>query len=98
MRPRMTAADLAAAWDECPTPAMRRVLWEVLLLQGTIKRAHNLRMALGNGCPPGVNPIIWECFRDQIDAEPSLHDEMTPRQRKRSEAYVARAKAQDSDS
>ena len=98
MRPRMTAADLAAAWDECPHPAMRRVLWEVLLLQGTVKRAYNLRMALGNECPPGVNPIIWTCFRDQIDAEPSLRDEMTPRQKRRSEQYVARAKAQDSDS
>jgi hypothetical protein len=98
MRPRLTAQDLARLYDECPTEQMRKVLWEVALLQGTIKRAHNLRMALGDSCPPGVNPIIWECFRDQIDAELSLRDEMTPRQRQRSEAYVARAKAQDSGS
>ena len=95
MRPRLTAQDLARLYDECPTEQMRKVLWEVALLQGTIKRAYNVRVAWGNECPPGVNRIIWDCFISQIDAEPSLRDEMTPRQRQRSEAYAADAKARE---
>jgi hypothetical protein len=93
MRPRLTAADLAAAYDECPTPAMRRVLWEVARLQGMIKRAHMVRKDLGDTCPPQVNSTIWQCFISEIDAEPCLADKLTPRQQQRIAAGVARTKA-----
>jgi hypothetical protein len=59
---------------------MRRVLWEVARLQGTIKRAHMVRKDLGDACPPGVNSLIWECFISEIDAAPCLADKLTPRQ------------------
>lgn len=97
MRPRLTAQDLARLYDECPTEQMRKVLWEGAILQSRIKRAYIIRKDLGDECPPRVNRIHWDCFLSEIDNEPSLRDEMTPRQRQRSEAYVARAKAQEPD-
>jgi hypothetical protein len=95
MRPRLTAQDLARLYDECPTEQMRAVLWEVAYLQSRIKRASIIRNDLGDECPPRVNKIHWDCFIAEIDSEPSLRDEMTPRQRRRAEAYVARARAEE---
>jgi hypothetical protein len=92
MRPRLTANDLARLYDESPSPAMRTVLWEVAKLHCTIKRAYAVRKDLGNNCPPGVDTTTWKCFIYEIDAEPCLSDERTPRQQKRIAEGVARIK------
>ena len=93
MRPRLTANDLARAYDECPTPAMRRVLWEVAKLQRVIKRAHEVRKMIGSNPPPGVDLYYWGLFCHDIDNEPCLNDEQTPRQKQRIAEGVARIKA-----
>ena len=93
MRPRLTANDLAAAYDECPTPAMRRVLWEIARLQSTIKRAAEVRRMVGNSAPPGVDTFYWSLFCDDIDHEPCLTDGLTPRQQQRIAEGVAKSRA-----
>jgi hypothetical protein len=90
---RLTAQDLAECWNECPTPAMRRVLKELARMHCTIKRANSVRQAVGDIAPRGVDPITWQCFIVQLSDEPCLTDTPTPRQLARSEAYLARTLA-----
>jgi hypothetical protein len=95
MRPRLTANDLARLYDEAPSQAMRTVLWEVARLQSTVKRAYQVRKDLGDTCPPQVNSTIWQCFISEIDAEPCLSDELTPRQQRKTERAVRSIKARE---
>jgi hypothetical protein len=97
MRPRLTANNLARLYDESPSPAMRTVLWEVAKLHCVIKRAHEVRKMIGNDPPPGVDLFYWQLFCSDIDAEPCLNDERTPRQQKRISEGVARIKARERD-
>ncbi len=80
--PPLTAAELAAIYDEHPLPVVRRLLWEIHRLHGTIRRAHEVRVLLGTRVGTANTPAnVWERFEHELDAEPCLTDAPTPRQR-----------------
>jgi hypothetical protein len=95
MRHRMTAADLAALYDAEPTATVRALLWEVARLRSVIKRAHQIRVAVGDTAPTNVNSITWTAFCSEVDREPCVTDKPTERQTRRTERGVQTMKARD---
>jgi hypothetical protein len=95
-RPRLNALDLAKAWDDAPSPTMRKVLWEVAYLRAMVKRAAYIRNAIGDTCPRGVESFMWTVFCNEIDREPCVTDtERTPRSVARTKAYMERMRAEE---
>ncbi|WP_322105835.1 hypothetical protein [Paraburkholderia sp. J41] len=79
-RPPLTARRLAEIWDERqPDPVVLDLLWEIHRLRATIRRAHQIRTYIRHNYS-GVPLTVWECFNRELDAEPCLTDESTPRQ------------------
>jgi hypothetical protein len=91
MRHRMTADDLAAAWDEQPSEVTRLLLWEIARLRSTIKRAHQVRRAVGDTPPPNVSPTVWGALCSELDTEPCIVDKPTARQKQRIEQGIAKS-------
>jgi hypothetical protein len=92
LRHKMTADDLAHAWDTEPTETVRTLLWEIARLRATLKRAHQVRTAVGDTAPPGVSPTVWSAFCGEVDGEPCISDAPTTRQQMRAERAVKRIK------
>jgi hypothetical protein len=79
-RPPLTAERLAQIWDEHPDPVVLELLWEIHRLRATISRADQVRKFMGPNGTHAVPGSVWECFTRELDAEPCLRDEPTPRQ------------------
>ncbi|WP_213308141.1 hypothetical protein [Paraburkholderia sacchari] len=63
---------------------MLELLWEIHRLRATILRTNQVRRMLTEGAQkPYLAGGIWEIFERELDAEPCLHDEPTPRQQER---------------
>ncbi|QBR00497.1 hypothetical protein [Paraburkholderia pallida] len=79
-RPPLTAARLAQIWNEHPEPIVLELLWEIHRLRSTILRANQVRRFMGPDGTYNVPGPVWECFNRELDVEPCLTDEPTPRQ------------------
>lgn len=92
-RAPLTAAQLAQIYVEHPTPVVLQLRWEIHRLRATILRTNQVLRSI-TVRPAGVPQIVWEAFVREIDAEPCLHDPLTPRQKcdfdKRREAALRR--------
>jgi hypothetical protein len=86
----LTAAELADIWDRNPTDVVLTLLLEIHRLRATIGRADQIRRMIGNSGPAHVPTLVWECFENELNAEPCLSDPLTPRQQIRSDATVKR--------
>ena len=89
-RPPLTAARLAAIWDEFLQPVVLELLWEIHRLHATIMRAHQIRSLLGPRGSGVVPSTVWSCFERELDAEPCLTDKPTPRQQAMIDSVVSR--------
>jgi hypothetical protein len=79
--PPLTAAELAALYEENPLPVVRQLLWEIHRLHGTIRTAQAARVAIGTRVGTANTPAnIWELFERELDAEPCLAEEPKARQ------------------
>jgi hypothetical protein len=79
--PPLTAAELAEIYERNPTAAVRRLLWEIHRLRSTILRANQIRHTIGTRVGrANTTAGIWDLFESDLDAEPVLWEEQTPRQ------------------
>lgn len=95
MRHRMITADFAAAYDADPSPVVKALLWEIARLRSVIKRAHQVRTALGDATLPRVNPTICAALCYELDSEPAVSDSPTERQLQRAKQSVEQIKRRE---
>ncbi|MCP2091341.1 UNVERIFIED_ORG: hypothetical protein J2Y81_007428 [Paraburkholderia sediminicola] len=84
----LTAAELAEIYDHEPTETVLRLLQEIHRLRSTVIRADQVRRMIGKSGSAYVSGCVWECFEQELDAEPCLTDPPTPRQQKLHEAIM----------
>jgi hypothetical protein len=80
-RAPLTAARLAQLYDLEPSPVVLELSWEIHRLRAMILRVDQIRQLLA-GSPTAVPQFLWDVFIRELDAEPCLHDPLTPRQQR----------------
>ncbi|QNB11547.1 hypothetical protein G5S35_08115 [Paraburkholderia tropica] len=61
---------------------MLELLWEIRRLRATVSRANQIPAFLAPHGHGVIATSVWECFNNELDAEPLLTDPPTPRQEK----------------
>ncbi len=88
-RAPLTAIELAEIWDREPTETVKTLLWEIARLRATIMRAQQIR-EMCRQAPADIPGALWQVFGMELDREPCLNEEKSPRQKAQLDAALVR--------